>query len=234
MHYGCASVPNDNREISVVVPLLNEVANLPRLIRDLNALEFAQTILVDGGSTDGTLEHLEQLESAFQIISSEKGRARQMNAGAAIAECETLLFLHADTKLPSDAKQEITRASHWGHFDVQFDSPSIAMRVVAFFINRRSRLTDIATGDQAIFVTRTLFDSSGGFPDIPLMEDVAICKTLKRRHKPYSSTARVTTSARRWQEHGVVKTVLQMWWYRLAYFLGISPATLKRGYHDVR
>lgn len=207
---------------------------MPLLIKELKAFNAAQTILVDGGSTDGTLEQIQQFQNEFLIVQSEKGRARQMNAGAALAEQDTLLFLHADTKLPTNAKQEILTAEHWGRFDVQFDSSSVAMRLIAFFMNRRSRLTGIATGDQAMFVMRALFESMGGFPEIPLMEDVALCKALKRRYKPFCSKARVTTSARRWRENGIVKTVLQMWWYRLAYFFGVSAERLKQGYFDVR
>jgi len=213
---------------------LNEIANLPRLIHELKAFGATQTIIVDGGSDDGSLEQLRELEGPFEVISSDKGRAQQLNAGAVLAHCEILLFLHADTKLPIDAKQEIQRAPYWGRFDVAFDSGSKTMGVIAYCMNVRSRLSGVATGDQAIFVRRSLFELVGGFPEIPLMEDVAISKLLKRQHRPYCSRQRVLTSARRWQENGVLSTVVRMWWYRLAYFLGVSPIKMKQGYQDVR
>lgn len=234
MHCDCASVPNANRLISVIVPVLNEAARLPRLIQELSAFNFAQIIIVDGGSSDGSQELLRDLPSPFQAIDCEPGRARQMNTGAGIAKHDVLLFLHADTQLPSNAVDEILHVKQWGRFDVRFASASRLMSVIAVFMNARSRLTGVATGDQAIFVERALFESIGGFPTIPLMEDVAISRLLKHQAKPHCSKAQVTTSARRWQEQGVIKTVLQMWWYRLAYFFGVSPEKLKQGYRDVR
>ena len=234
MHCDCVSVPNANRLISVIVPVLNEAVRLPHLIEELSTFNFAQIIIVDGGSSDGSQELLSDLPSPFQAIDCEPGRAQQMNMGAGIAAHDVLLFLHADTQLPTNAVDEILRAKQWGRFNVRFASASIAMKVVAVFMNLRSRLTGVATGDQAIFVERTLFESIGGFPAIPLMEDVAISKLLKHQAKPYCSNAQVTTSARRWQEQGVAKTVLQMWWYRFAFFFGMSPEKLKQGYRDVR
>ena len=228
------SSPDTAADISVIVPLLNEAADLPALIDTLRALPVAQVILVDGGSTDGTRELLEPIKDEFTAIHSLTGRARQMNAGADEADQEFLLFLHADTRLPHGFEAEVVASEYWGRFDVQFDTDHAAMRVIAFFINLRSRLSKVATGDQAIFVRRDLFNSIGGYDDIPLMEDVALCKTLRSKHNPHCSKLQVTTSARRWQENGIILTVLKMWWYRLAYFLGVSPATLKRGYKDIR
>jgi len=157
-----------------------------------------------------------------------------MNAGAAIAKHEILLFLHADTRLPKTFLREIKQANVWGRFDVRFDHSSIAMKVIAMFMNARSRLTGISTGDQAIFVRAGVLAAIGGFPDVAIMEDIALSKRLKKIELPYCSKKTVVTSARRWQQNGVAKTVFKMWWYRLAYFLGVSPRILKNSYHDVR
>ena len=130
-----------------------------------------------------------------------------------------LIFLHADTVLPANYRIELAKAKVWGRFDVLFLSSSRVMKIIAFFINLRSRISGVATGDQAIFVSRDTFDSMGGFPELPIMEDVALCKRLRQLHRPYCSYAKVATSARRWEQNGVLRTVLKMWWYRLAYFL---------------
>ncbi len=220
--------------ISVIVPVLNEVGRLPKLIENLRAIGVEQIIIVDGGSTDGSLPLLQGYEKECTIVKSAAGRSTQMNAGAKRAEQSTLLFLHADTELPREARAEVQQAAHWGRFDVRFDKASLSMQVIAFFMNVRSRLTGIATGDQALFVQRELFESVGGYQNIPLMEDIALCKTLKRQYLPYCSRLKVTTSARRWQEQGVVKTVLSMWWFRFAYFIGVPTESLKRRYDDVR
>lgn len=157
-----------------------------------------------------------------------------MNAGAAIAKHSNLLFLHADTRLPQGFLSEVQAAEVWGRFDVSFDTESTFMRVIATFMNARSRLTGVATGDQALFVNKDVFAEIGGFPLIPLMEDVAICKTLRQLHAPYCSKAKVLTSARRWQKNGVLKTVIKMWLFRLAYFFGVPPKLLARAYFDAR
>jgi rSAM/selenodomain-associated transferase 2 len=164
------------------------------------------------------------------VIAAPRGRARQMNAGAAAATGDVLLFLHADTGLPPEADEEILgkiQACSWGRFDVEIDGASPLLPVIAFFMNLRSRLTGIATGDQAIFVRRAEFE---GFPDIALMEDVAFCKTMKRVSPPACLRARVRTSGRRWERGGVLRTVLFMWRLRLAYFLGAAPDELARRY----
>ena len=227
--------------LAIVVPVLDELARLPVLSQQLRLSQADQIILVDGGSEDGSWQWL-QTEwcngTSRTAVNSARGRALQMNAGAAQSSTDMLLFLHADTSLPQDAVAAVKHALHqtrgWGRFDVQFDSPGMAMRFIAWFINQRSRLTGIATGDQAIFVSRELFDQLGGFPNIALMEDIALCKLLKRSSKPHCLRQRVTTSARRWQEYGVIRTVILMWSLRLAYFLGVSPEKLARFYRNQR
>jgi rSAM/selenodomain-associated transferase 2 len=221
-----------NQGVSIVVPLLNESAVVPELIKHLNGLNASQIIIVDGGSEDNSVELLRQTD--FKVIVGTVGRANQMNVGAKLASESMLLFLHADTRLPSNYQTEIAKAEVWGRFDVQFDCASRAMKIIAFFMNWRSRLSAVATGDQAIFIDTAVFDSIGGFPDMPIMEDIALCKRLRQLHAPYSSKVKVMTSARRWSHNGIVKTVVKMWWYRLAFFLGVSPSTLKKGYDNVR
>ena len=218
--------------VSIIVPLLNESAVAQELIEHLNSLDAEQIVIVDGGSDDNTVELLQQ--GGFHVISSDAGRAKQMNAGAKIATQALLLFLHADSRLPNDYKTELLKTHVWGRFDVRFEPSSRAMSVIAFFMNWRSRLSGVATGDQAIFIDATVFHSLGGFPIMPLMEDVAFCKRLRHLHAPFSSKSKVITSARRWMQNGIINTVLTMWWYRLAFFFGISPTLLKKGYGDVR
>ena len=184
--------------------------------------------MVDGGSEDRTAAIAAAL--ADRVLVAPRGRARQMNAGAAAAGGQALVFLHADTRLPPDADRWIADSliGHaWGRFDVRIESAHPLLRVVACAMNLRSRLTGIATGDQAIFVRRTAF---AGFPDIALMEDIAFSKAMKRRGPPACLRARVTTSGRRWERGGVLRTVLLMWRLRLAYFLGVSPDELARRY----
>lgn len=219
-------------DVSIVVPLLNEAAMVPELIKQLDALNAQQIIIVDGGSSDDTPELLRK--TRYKLIESSPGRAKQMNAGARVATGKMLLFLHADTELPRNYMSELCRAEVWGRFDVCFSSSLWGMKMVAFFINLRSRVSGVATGDQAIFIDSDVFAAMGGFPDFPIMEDVAFCKRLRQLHRPYCSPAKVTTSARRWEHNGVLNTILKMWWYRLAFFFGMSPHRLKRGYDDVR
>lgn len=218
--------------VTIIVPLLNEADIVEALIEHLASLEAEQIVIVDGGSTDATCELMH--EAGFDVIQSPASRSKQMNAGAKKATQNTVLFLHADTRLPKLYKSAIAKSEVWGRFDVSFDDPSGAMSVIAFFMNLRSRISSVATGDQAIFVDKSVFESIGGFPDFPIMEDVAITKRLRQLYRPYSSRLRVTTSARRWQQHGVAKTIFKMWWYRLAYFFGVSPHRLKESYDDVR
>jgi rSAM/selenodomain-associated transferase 2 len=170
------------------------------------------------------------------VLSAQRGRAYQMNAGASAAVGDVLLFLHADTRVPDDVAERVCAAmgssgALWGRFDVRLSGHQWWARMIEFAMNVRSRLTGIATGDQAIFVRRRVFSRLGGFPEIPLMEDIALSRRLKRLARPICLRARVTTSSRRWERQGWVRTVLLMWRLRLAYALGVSPATLVRAYY---
>ena len=222
------------QRLSIVVPTLNEAAGIGDALQALAPLRARghEVIVVDGGSTDGTAELA--VPSCDTVVRSDKGRARQMNAGARVARGEALLFLHADTRLPPNADQLVIAAlerSSWGRFDVRIDGRHALLAVVAWAMNLRSRLTGIATGDQAIFVRRDAFD---GFPELPLMEDVAFSRAMKRRARPVCLRERVVTSARRWERGGVVRTILLMWRLRLLYALGVPPRRLARDYADRR
>ena len=203
---------------------------LPRALESLRGLRLRghEVIVVDGGSEDGTAKLAEPL--CDRVVLAPRGRARQMNAGAQAASGEILVFVHADTRLPASAELEIRESltTHaWGRFDVELEGSHRLLPVVAWFMNLRSRLTGIATGDQAIFVRRDCF---GGFPDLPLMEDVAFSTAMRARHRPACLRSRVVTSARRWEERGVVRTMALMWRLRLEYALGADPARLARRY----
>lgn len=222
-------------KLSIVVPVLNEATILPALLDHLLPLgrQGVEVILVDGGSEDGSAELARS--AGFTVLQAARGRARQMNAGAAKATGDVLLFLHADTRLPAGASMLIEQAlaagrSVWGRFDVCIEGKSGWFPVIAWLMNQRSRLTGIATGDQAIFVSRKAFAEVGGFPDQPLMEDVEISIRLKRLSPPACLRARVVTSGRRWETRGVWRTILLMWSLRLRYFLGTSPDVLARAY----
>lgn len=216
--------------LGIVMPVLDEAGTLAPRLRALQPLRRrgVQLVVVDGGSQDGTPAIAR--EHADLVLQAPRGRAAQMNAGAAACAAEVLLFLHADTALPEQADALVRRAtrgaSAWGRFDVRIDSPRWPLRLVERLMNHRSRWTGIATGDQALFVRRELFDRIGGFPDLPLMEDIALSRALKRHGRPVCLHERVTTSARRWERHGVWRTVLLMWRLRAAYFLGADPRQL--------
>ncbi|HEY3326400.1 MAG TPA: TIGR04283 family arsenosugar biosynthesis glycosyltransferase [Novimethylophilus sp.] len=223
-------------QVSVIMPALNEaeaIVNTLAALQPLRATGHA-VIVVDGGSTDDTILRARPL--ADTIIASPRGRSRQMNAGAACATGDILLFLHADTCLPDDAVHAVldglaSSGKAWGRFDVRLSGRHPLLRVVERMMNRRSRLTGIATGDQAIFVHREAFRAVGGFPEIPLMEDIALSRTLKKRFgTPLCLSTPVATSSRRWEEHGILRTILLMWKLRLAYFMGASPERLARQY----
>ena len=232
--------------LSLIIPVLDEKALLPELVAQIESIQADQTIIIDGGSSDGSWEWLtdnwQGQSEDYVLMRSAMGRAPQMNAGAQEAEHDVLLFLHADTQLPLAAKQQILDAASrselkqfWGRFDVRFTSiKQRSMQIIAFFINLRSRLSSVATGDQAIFVSSYLFDLIQGFEEIEIMEDVAFSKKLRKIAKPLCLRSTVISSARRWERNGVVTTVIQMWAYRLAFLLGIEPARLKRGYRNVR
>jgi rSAM/selenodomain-associated transferase 2 len=220
--------------LAIVMPVLNEATEIEPALTALTPYRQrgVEIIVVDGGSNDAT-EKLSR-DFADRVLAAPRGRAAQMNAGAAAARGDVLLFLHADTRLPQNADRLVldglARSGRaWGRFDVRFDSGG-PLGVVAAMMNIRSRLTGIATGDQAMFMTRAAFESVGGFPPIALMEDVALSAKLKRFGRPLALRARVTTSARRWQTNGLLRTVLLMWGLRLRFFLGADPAKLARQY----
>ncbi|MDE1937944.1 MAG: TIGR04283 family arsenosugar biosynthesis glycosyltransferase [Alphaproteobacteria bacterium] len=221
--------------LSIIIPVLNEIQVVEQCLRRLSDLRKrgAEIIVVDGESQDGTSVAAGPL--ADLVLAAPRGRALQMNAGAIASSGDVLVFLHVDTKLPPDADTLIqsalaTSGRVWGRFDVRIEPSSPVLAVVARMMILRSRLSGIATGDQAIFVRRSTFLEIGGYPEIPLMEDIALSRTLKRISWPACLPERVTTSARRWQTHGVLGTILLMWRLRLAYFLGADPATLARQY----
>ena len=224
--------------LSIIVPCLNEAKGIADALSVLAPLRSrgAEVIVVGGNSDDGTVERA--APHADCVISASRGRASQMNAGAARARGEILLFLHADTLLPESADALIVEGLKrlrrgWGRFDVAISGSHPLLRVVAWLMNARSRLTGIATGDQAIFATRSLFTAAGGYPDIALMEDIALCKRLKRFGPPLCLKHRLTASGRRWEKHGVVRTILLMWRLRLAYWLGADPRKLAVRYDKI-
>ncbi len=219
--------------LSIVIPVLDEARGIALALSALAPLraEGAQIVVVDGGSADATRELAGPL--CDRLVEAPRGRGAQMNAGARVASGELLVFLHADTRLPVDAGRAIRDAlarGEWGRFDVTIDGADRLLALVAAMMNARSRLTGIATGDQAIFVRRTAFDVAGGFPEIALMEDVELCKRLRRLSRPVCLRERVTTSARRWRRHGTLRTIFLMWRLRLAYALGADPRRLARRY----
>ncbi|WP_409523194.1 TIGR04283 family arsenosugar biosynthesis glycosyltransferase [Nitrincola sp. MINF-07-Sa-05] len=216
--------------LSIIIPVLNEAAMIQTQLNRLQPLrEHAELILVDGGSQDGTLEHAGPLVDI--VLQCAPGRATQMNLGAAHARTDRLLFLHLDTQLELVALQALLirwpdSSRVWGRYDVNISGSHPMLRVVAWMINLRSRLSGIATGDQALFVSRGLFESVGGFPEQPLMEDIEISCRLGSLQRPLCLRARVTTSGRRWQEKGLWRTILLMWSLRFAYWRGVSAEAL--------
>jgi rSAM/selenodomain-associated transferase 2 len=222
--------------LCIVVPVLNEAQSLAPRLLELQKFRRrgAHLVVVDGGSDDDTLA-IARTHADLAFV-APRGRAAQMNAGAAACPADTLLFVHADTCLPDESDTLVACATSgrcaWGRFDVRIDSPRLALQLVQGAMNLRSRWTGIATGDQAMFVRHDLFRAVGGFPDIPLMEDIAISRMLLRHGPPACLREHVITSARRWEHHGVLRTILLMWRLRAAYFLGADPArlALKYGY----
>lgn len=224
-------------DISVIIPALDEELQIAATLACARAPAVREVIVVDGGSRDATARLARQ--HADLVLNAARGRAAQMNAGAAAARGDVLLFLHADTRLPPgfDAAVLVALADPavvGGRFDVRLVPDSPLLRLVGALMNLRSRLTRIATGDQAIFVRRAVFEAMGGFAEIPLMEDVAFSRALKRRGSVACLQQRVETSSRRWLRDGPVHTILRMWWLRLLYACGVPPERLRRYYADVR
>ncbi len=229
-----AHLPSPAVLLSIVVPVLDEAVGIAAALAPLQPLRQAgvEVLVVDGGSRDATLEVATPL--ADLVLVAPRGRGSQMNAGAARARGATLLFLHADTRLPAGAADTVAAAiaagACWGRFDVDIEGRLAGLGMVATMMNLRSRLTGIATGDQAIFVTRAAFEQVGGFPDLPLMEDIALSTRLKRIARPACLRQRVVTSGRRWEKHGLWRTILAMWRLRLRFFFGADPQALAREY----
>ena len=220
--------------LSIIIPTLNEAANLPALLAELAPLQArgAQIIVADGGSTDASRD---LLPAAVEWLDAPRGRARQMNAGAAQASGSVLWFVHADPRLPAEADQLIEAAlaggRHcWGRFDLRIDGRPWLLKVVARLISWRSRLTSIATGDQGIFVLRSHFETLGGYADQPLMEDIELCTRLRQLSAPACIGTRLSTSGRRWEQRGVWRTIWLMWRLRWAYWRGVPAAQLAEAY----
>jgi rSAM/selenodomain-associated transferase 2 len=231
------SIPGAMRRLTVVLPVLNEAAIIVAALQALAPLRAcgAEIIVADGYSRDGTAQLAEPF--ADRIITVRRGRSAAMNAGAALGTGDALLFLHADTALPDGTDRLIDAAlagRAWGRFDLRIAGGHPLLAVIARMINWRSRLTGIATGDQAIFVSRKAFAAVGGFPDLPLMEDIAISRRLKRLCRPYCIATPAVTSGRRWEKSGVIRTILLMWRLRLSYYLGVEPALLAALYDAPR
>ncbi len=224
-------------KLSIVMPVLNEADHIEEALRALAPLRRrgVEVVVADGGSSDATVALARPL--ADIAIAAPRGRGTQMNAGAAASSGEVLLFLHADTRLPPEADALIrdgfarsgcASRPFWGRFEVRIAGAHPLFSIIAAAMNMRSRITGIATGDQAIFMSRAAFGP--GFPDIALMEDIAMTKRLQRIGPPLCIAAPAVTSGRRWEKHGVMRTILLMWWLRLAYFLGANPTWLARCY----
>ena len=220
--------------LAIVVPVLNEASGIEATLHSLAPLRArgAEVIVCDGGSRDGTVSLAQPL--ADRVLAAPAGRARQMNAGAAATAAPRLLFLHADTQLPEAADRLVHQALDagvpWGRFDVRISGRPWMLRVVAAMMNLRSRWSGIATGDQALFMTRAAFERAGGFPDQPLMEDVEICRRLRGLGAPACLRQRVTTSGRRWEARGVWRTIFLMWRLRWRYWRGAPAQALAEAY----
>jgi len=225
----------DPDRISVIIPALNEAASLPHTLAALQGLRNRghEIILVDGGSSDATVDVSRPLVDT--LLQAARGRAVQMRAGAEAASGAVFWFLHADTRVPEHADRLINVAlqdpdTHWGRFDVQLSERRVSLRLVAALMNIRSRLSGIATGDQGIFVRCSLYAAVGGVPPLPLMEDIALSRALRCHGRPAAIRQRLRSSPRRWEQHGVIRTILLMWGLRLAYFAGVAPSRLARFY----
>ena len=226
-------------KISIIIPVLNEASVIVQSLSSLQPFRQKghEVIVVDGGSDDDTMFLSKPL--ADEVIQSPRGRSRQMNTGATLARGDILLFLHADTFLPDHSERLIVegmkgRRRSWGRFDVKLSGKHPLLRIIEFLMNWRSRLSHIATGDQAIFVKREIFETIGGFPEIDLMEDITLTKILKRYGRPICLWQRVLTSSRRWETKGLSRTIFLMWFLRLAYFYKVDPKRLIKLYYPIR
>lgn len=221
--------------LSIIIPVLNEAAAITEQLPRWQQLQQAgcEVIVADGGSDDNSSSLLEL--HVDQLVSSAKGRAKQMNTAAKQASAAWLLFLHVDTELTVSIDEVIQQLAvsdaAWGFFRLRLSGQQWPFRVIERAINCRSRLTSVATGDQCLFVRADVFRCLAGYADIPLMEDVELSKRLRRLSRPLIINIPVVTSSRRWQQHGIIKTVLLMWRLRLAYFLGVSPQRLQQSYY---
>ncbi|MDP3816511.1 TIGR04283 family arsenosugar biosynthesis glycosyltransferase [Pseudomonas sp.] len=221
--------------LSVIIPARNEAKALPLLLGDLAALRLAgaELLLVDGGSSDATCELA--AAQVDRVLSCTAGRARQMNAGAAVARGDYLWFVHADTRVSPEAIRclldMLIERPLWGRFDVRLSGRAPMLRVIGSMVSLRSRLTGIASGDQGLFVARDTFAALGGYADMPLMEDLELCRRLRRLAWPRCLRPPLSTSSRRWEQRGIWRTLLLMWHLRLAYYCGVDPEKLARQYH---
>lgn len=226
-------------KISIIIPVLNERPHLPAMFVALAQLHPGEVIVVDGGSTDGSREYLNR-QQGVTVIDAERGRGSQLNAGARAATGDVLVFVHSDCVLPLDALQRIGHRLGdeevvGGCFLVRFaEHFPRSLRIVAWGINLRTRLTRTATGDQAIFVRRPIYEAVGGFEPWPLFEDVDLVARIKRNGRFVVLATAVTISARRWLSYGVWRTTFLMYALRLGYYAGISPFRLKRWFSDIR
>ena len=225
--------------LAIVIPVFNEEKTLAHAIKRIQRLELDATdelVFVDGGSTDKTKRLI--LDAGFKCLNSELGRAKQMNKGAKNTKSDIILFLHIDTSISSsnisNIKKTYSQGSLSGRFNICLSGHNISYRIISFFINLRSCLTKVSTGDQAIFVSRHVFENVGGFPELALMEDVALSKKLRTIGHVACLKDTLTTSSRRWEKHGIMKTVVLMWKLRLLYWLGRDPEKLVKIYRNAR
>jgi rSAM/selenodomain-associated transferase 2 len=225
-------MPKSDYSMAIIIPVMNEAARIERLLGHLNTLR-SQVIIVDGGSEDETKNICENKE--FRVVYSKPGRARQMNAGVHHISADCYWFLHADCSPPDRAveliQQSLSKGFEWGRFDVSLSGDGLIYRVIERLMNWRSCLTQVATGDQGIFISRSAFLDVGGYPDIPLMEDIAISKLLRKRGRGACIHDKMQVSARRWQQTGVIRTIVLMWWLRWRYFIGADPVALHKAYY---
>lgn len=219
--------------VSIIIPVVNEgsqlTASLQRLFQNLPDDAAIEVIISDGGSTDDTIEIAKQFPC--RVVSGKKGRAAQMNSASRKAKGKQLLFLHADSELPEQWFSEVSSSGDWGFFPVKLDGRHWLLRIIESAMNFRSRYSQVATGDQGLFFQKSFYDELQGYPEILIMEDIAISKLSRRRSRPFIASKPMITSSRRWEKNGIIKTVLLMWGIRFAYWVGINPDRLHRYYY---